>query len=190
MCRSIAAAAAGITTSLAWTLLNSGIALIGYYFAAALVDNIYWGRVRLQLVGFTMVSILFFISAGERHTWADARPVLFNSVSGATIAVLPRLVDHAVRCMCSPLLCDTSALLTTLLPCLETAGKYTTLIKKNNIGVFQFIYFFSSFWGQFGPNCTTFLLAGAKPCSYPAALLLIQLPSPAAVPPALFAARR
>ena len=22
------------------------------------------------------------------------------------------------------------------------------------------IYFFSSFWGQFGPNCTTFLLAG------------------------------
>ena len=26
--------------------------------------------------------------------------------------------------------------------------------------MFQFIYFFSSFWGQFGPNCTTFLLAG------------------------------
>jgi len=25
---------------------------------------------------------------------------------------------------------------------------------------FQFIYFFSSFWNQFGPNCTTFLLAG------------------------------
>ena len=26
--------------------------------------------------------------------------------------------------------------------------------------VFQFIYFFSSFWNQFGPNCTTFLVAG------------------------------
>lgn len=25
--------------------------------------------------------------------------------------------------------------------------------------VFQFIYFFSSFWNQFGPNCTTFLVA-------------------------------
>jgi hypothetical protein len=25
---------------------------------------------------------------------------------------------------------------------------------------FQFIYFFSSFWNQFGPNCTTFLVAG------------------------------
>ncbi len=24
----------------------------------------------------------------------------------------------------------------------------------------QFLYFFSSFWGQFGPNCITFLLAG------------------------------
>ena len=42
-----------------------------------------------------------------------------------------------------------------------SAGKYDWLVEKNNIGVFQFIYFFSSFWGQFGPNCTTFLLAGA-----------------------------
>jgi len=44
-----------------------------------------------------------------------------------------------------------------------SAGKYDWLIRKNNIGVFQFLYFFSSFWGQFGPNCTTFLLAGAIP---------------------------
>ncbi len=28
--------------------------------------------------------------------------------------------------------------------------------------VFQFIYFFSSFWNQFGPNCTTFLVAGQR----------------------------
>ena len=47
-----------------------------------------------------------------------------------------------------------------------SSGMYTTLTQKNNIGVFQFIYFFSSFWGQFGPNCTTFLLAGALPCSF------------------------
>ena len=25
---------------------------------------------------------------------------------------------------------------------------------------FQFLYFFSSFWNQFGPNCTTWLVAG------------------------------
>ena len=28
------------------------------------------------------------------------------------------------------------------------------------VKAFQCIYFFSSFWNQFGPNCTTFLLAG------------------------------
>ena len=35
-----------------------------------------------------------------------------------------------------------------------------THLHAGGIGTFQFIYFFSSFWGQFGPNCTTFLLAG------------------------------
>ena len=40
---------------------------------------------------------------------------------------------------------------------------YKDLIKPGGIHVFQFIYFFSSFWGQWGPNCTTFLLAGARP---------------------------
>ena len=45
-----------------------------------------------------------------------------------------------------------------------SSAKYNVLIEKKNIGVFQFLYFFSSFWGQFGPNCTTFLLAGAPAC--------------------------
>ena len=38
-----------------------------------------------------------------------------------------------------------------------------THMRAGGIGTFQFIYFFSSFWGQFGPNCTTFLLAGDCP---------------------------
>ena len=40
-----------------------------------------------------------------------------------------------------------------------SSGMYTTLIVPKNIGVFQFIYFFSSFWGQFGPNCTAWVAA-------------------------------
>ena len=40
---------------------------------------------------------------------------------------------------------------------------YPSLVGKKGIPTFQFIYFFSSFWGQFGPNCTTFLLAGRSP---------------------------
>lgn len=45
----------------------AGIALIGYYMAAAVVDNRYVGRVRLQLLGFLMVAILFYISAIWYH---------------------------------------------------------------------------------------------------------------------------
>lgn len=93
---------ASIFVTLLWTLLNSGVALIGYYLAATVVDNRYVGRLRLQLLGFFMVAVLFFTSA----IW------------------------------------------------------YHPLTSKGGIHTFQFIYFFSSFWGQFGPNCTTFLLAG------------------------------
>ena len=39
-----------ITVTLAWTLLNSGIALIGYWFTATLIDNINWGRFRIQVI--------------------------------------------------------------------------------------------------------------------------------------------
>lgn len=42
------------------------------------------------------------------------------------------------------------------LPC---ALAYDSLL-ENYIHVFQFLYFFSSFWNQFGPNCTTWLVAG------------------------------
>ena len=89
-----------------WTLLNSGVALIGYWLAAAVIDNPRVGRLRLQLLGFAAVCILFYIAA----------------------AVYPRLAS------------------------------------KKGLPTFQFIYFFSSFWGQFGPNCTTFLLAGKLSC--------------------------
>jgi len=40
------------------------------------------------------------------------------------------------------------------------AAAYDTLTKPGSgVKLFQFIYFFSSFWNQFGPNSTTFLLA-------------------------------
>jgi MFS family permease len=86
---------------LQWTLLNSAVSLVGYYFAAYTIDKQWYGRRRMQAVGFFMVAILF-------------------------------------------LLCGTL---------------YETLI-DNAIQAFQFLYFFSSFWMQFGPNCTTFLVAG------------------------------
>jgi hypothetical protein len=90
-----------LQTTLKWTLLNSAVALVGYYFAAFTVDRKWMGRVRMQNMGFLMCTIIFFCS-------------IF----------------------------------------------YDTLVKKQNIHWFQFLYFFSSFWGQFGPNCTTWLLPG------------------------------
>ena len=100
--------------TLLWTLLNSGVALIGYWLAAAVVDNPKIGRLRLQLLGFAADAILFYIAAAA----------------------------------------------------------YPSLTSKKGLPTFQFIYFFSSFWGQFGPNCTTFLLAGAPSTSCSAFLFL------------------
>lgn len=85
-----------------WNLLNIGVSLVGYYMAAFLIDHKFYGRSRMQSIGFLADFILFVISAA-----------LFTK--------------------------------------LEQPG--------GPIKVFQFLYFFSSFWNQFGPNSTTFLLA-------------------------------
>src|SRR5271170_1904786 len=85
-----------------WNLLNIGVSLVGYYMAALLIDHKFYGRSRMQSIGFLADFILFVIAAA-----------LFNQ--------------------------------------LEQPG--------GPIKVFQFLYFFSSFWNQFGPNSTTFLLA-------------------------------
>ena len=52
---------------------------------------------------------------------------------------------------------------------LIASALFTTLEKPGApIKIFQFLYFFSSFWSQFGPNSTTFLLAAEV---YPVTLL-------------------
>ncbi len=43
---------------------------------------------------------------------------------------------------------------------LVCAIAYKPLTQPSGIHWFQFLYFFSSFWGQFGPNATTWLLPG------------------------------
>ena len=41
------------------------------------------------------------------------------------------------------------------------AAGYQKLVMPNHIHWFQFLYYFSSFWGLFGSHTTSFLLAGA-----------------------------
>lgn len=78
-------------------MLNSFIALLGYYAAASLVDRPSVGRLKLQQGGFFITGILFCLCGFLRQSMS------------------------------------TSWLIT--------------------------MYFFGSFFGQCGPNCTTFLLA-------------------------------
>ena len=85
-----------------WTLLNAAVSLVGYYFAAYFVDKKYYGRKRMQYIGFGMMFVLF------------------------------------IAC----------------------ATAYDSLVSEH-IKVFQFLYFFSSFWNQFGPNCVTWLVSSS-----------------------------
>ena len=46
-----------------WNLVNIGISLVGYYLAAILIDHKFYGRKRMQIVGFLADGICFLICA-------------------------------------------------------------------------------------------------------------------------------
>jgi hypothetical protein len=83
-----------------FTLINSTVALVGYWFMAFTMDAKWMGRVRMQSMGFSVCGLLFLICAAD----------------------------------------------------------YNYLITPGAIAGFQAMYFLSSFWGQWGPNGTTWLL--------------------------------
>lgn len=87
-----------ITTGWLYNLINIGCSLVGYYAAAWFIDHKFYGRKRMQTVGFAMDFICFVIPAFD--------------YTGMT-----------------------------------TPG--------SGVKWFQFLYFFSSFWNQFGPNAVS-----------------------------------
>lgn len=54
-----------------WNLVNIGVSLAGYYLAAILIDHKFYGRKRMQIVGFLADGICFLICASE-FTWIAA----------------------------------------------------------------------------------------------------------------------
>lgn len=58
-------AASNVTTGWLWNLLNVGVALVGYYLAAFLIDHKFYGRKRMQTVGFLADAVLFLIPASK-----------------------------------------------------------------------------------------------------------------------------
>lgn len=125
---------------LEWTLLNSAVALVGYYFAAFTIDRPWMGRTRMQSMGFLWM--------GERH----ARPGLGSHLQPAhtvawaagsgTVWLLPQAAPLPRLGVERPLLLPSSAGVLFLI----CAADYTHLT-AGGIHWFQFLYYFSSFWG-------------------------------------------
>ena len=91
-----------------WNLLNCFIALIGYYLASFMIDNKFYGRKWMMIIGFLGDFLCFVIPAFNYNYYAKKAP-------------------HK----------------------------------------FQAMYFLSSFFTQFGPNCVTFIVAAEV---YPTAI--------------------
>ena len=59
------AASSNVITGWNWNLVNIGVELVGYYLAALLIDHKFYGRKKMQIIGFLMDGILFLICASE-----------------------------------------------------------------------------------------------------------------------------
>jgi MFS family permease len=72
---------ATVITGWNWNLLNVGMSLIGYYLAAILVDHRFYGRVRMQAIGFLVIFVIFIISAAKfndlQQPGANVRTFMF-----------------------------------------------------------------------------------------------------------------
>ena len=54
-----------LTVSWLWNLLNTIVELFGYYLAAMMVDHKFYGRKRMQTIGFLADGILYLVAASE-----------------------------------------------------------------------------------------------------------------------------
>ena len=95
--------------TLLWTLLNSGVALIGYWLAAAVIDNPRVGRLRLQLLGFFVVcaQLQMFLAVGIRLCPVQLQESAFSCAviqcssavaTGGPISVSLAIYSHKLSC--------------------------------------------------------------------------------------------
>jgi hypothetical protein len=117
-------------------VLNNFIALLGYYTAAWLIDRPSYGRVHMQAVGFIAMFVFYIIIYGQWNNMGN---------SGDRVYIL----DPATGLPVEPY----AAL---------NPSKYNTRLNPNTNGMhaFQALYYLASFFNQFGPNATTWLVAG------------------------------
>lgn len=99
------------------------------YLAALLIDHKLYGRIRMQAVGFSCMFILILFSAIFYERLQKPHLIHYFQVSWHSTFFL--LALHT-----------------------SLADSYTV-----NLSYYQAMYYLTSFFTQFGPNCTTFLLA-------------------------------
>jgi hypothetical protein len=75
-------ASGNVTTTWLWNLVNVGVGMVGYYLAALLIDHKFYGRKRMQIVGFLADGILFLIPASElrSHMQLCSKLTILNSL--------------------------------------------------------------------------------------------------------------
>lgn len=58
-------AAGNVIVTWNWNMVNIGVSLCGYYLAAFLIDHKFYGRKRMQIIGFLGDAVLFMICASK-----------------------------------------------------------------------------------------------------------------------------
>ena len=122
---------ASLLELLLWTTLNSAVALVGYYFAAFTIDRQWMGRKRMQAMGFLMTGLLFMFCAVFYNDLIQLFQFLCECGGSVVVLVVGR----------------------SSISCRSWAKNHPLPLS------FHFSDYFSSFWGQFGPNATTWLLS-------------------------------
>lgn len=119
-----------------WNVLNSFIALLGYYTAAGLCDKTWYGRVRCQNVGFAAMFIFYIIIYAQ---WG-------NMAVPCGTSYTPNAITPAKG--------------TAAKPANQYPGGPYNCASNSGAQAFQALYYLSSYFNQFGPNATTWLVAG------------------------------
>lgn len=76
-----------VFTNWLWNLVNIGVSLVGYYLAALLIDNKFYGRTRMQTVGFMADFVLFLAAAADYADLSTKQVKAFQSIYFLSVSI-------------------------------------------------------------------------------------------------------
>jgi len=152
---------ATLVQQLEFNLLNSSVALWGYYAAAFTIDLPWMGRRRMQARAPARPGGKCWRKTVNCPAYRMNRARRGRSDGGATETPCSALWVQLIRfgSWCAQVM-GFGWLLVLFLACGLAFGPLTA--SAAGLRGFQTLYFISSFWAQFGPNATTFLVVRAR----------------------------